>query len=272
MSALTTSKIHCVWYPSGGFGHYVNAVLSLYGKGYARPSNTLILSKSGDSHSLSLVAPKYLHEPADYHFSFESDLNYSVLIDNGINNESTRFRQFFPDAKITKICYSDFSWPVIARTMIIKAMNKDFDSEVNIDANRWDTTETWALREKYFLFLRDHHLRAAWKPDSISHPLFLEDFFEYNTFRKTLGIDFDDFELVHRQWQTANTQYFQPVLTAQKILQGQFVPVTDVWTQAVVYYQIWCNYGIEVPSNDYSNWFTSYNDIVTILSKHGVSA
>lgn len=269
---MITSRVHCIWYPSGGFGHYVNAVLSMYGKGYVRPTNTLTLSKTGDCHSLSLVAPKYLHDPLTYQFEFESELNYSVLIDNGINNESTRFRKFFPDAQITKLCYSDFSWPVVAQTMIVKAMQQDLDKEIQIDKDKWDTNEDWVLREKYFLFLRDHVLRYSWKPDLVSMPLPLEDILDYHTFRKTLNADLDDFELFHSQWRQANQCYFQPILTAQKILQGNFVPVTDIWTQAVVYYQIWCNYGIEVPHNDYSNWFTSYTDIATMLSKHGVNA
>ena len=31
--------IYCVWYPSGGFGHFINAVISLYGVDFKRPKN-----------------------------------------------------------------------------------------------------------------------------------------------------------------------------------------------------------------------------------------
>lgn len=270
VNALTTSNIYCIWYPSGGFGYYINAIISQYGDGFARPSNRLEFSSNGNSHSLKSVAPVYFHDPVQYNFEFSSDINYSVLIDNGIENEGTKFKEVFPKANIIKICYSDFSWPVVAQTMIVKAMNKPIDQELSVDPNKWDSGEDWVKREKYFLFLRDHHFRRAWKPDQISTALMIEDLLDYQTLRQVLGINLNDFSEVHRNWWEKNSQYYQPVLTAKKILSGTFVPVTDIWTQAVVYYQIWCKYGIEVPHSDYSNWFKNYQDIVTMLSKHGV--
>lgn len=103
--------IYCVWYPGSGFGHFVNAVLSLYGKNFIRPNNTLEFSKTGDSHSLELVAPKYWHDPEKYEFNFLDNVNYSVLVDNGNDNEGCDFLKTFPTAKIIKLCYTDQSWP-----------------------------------------------------------------------------------------------------------------------------------------------------------------
>jgi hypothetical protein len=267
---LTTSKIHCIWYPSGGFGHYINAILSLYGHGFARPKKVPVFSKEGNSHSLDLVAPAYYKEPEKYNFEFDPALNYSVIVDNGINNESLRFRQFFPSARVIKMCYSDFSWPVVAHTMFVKAMNQHLKDELTVDLAAWQEVSTWAQREKYFLFLRDHSLRHAWKPDNKLTTIMIEDLLDYNVLRNRIGVNLDNFEDFWTQWYNANESYFRPVLLAQKILQGQFEPVNDIWTQAVVYYQIWCKYGIEVPHNDYSNWFESYEDIVKMLEEHGV--
>lgn len=262
-----------MWYPSGGFGHYINAILSLYGRNFARPQKSPEFSKNGNSHSLDLVMPAYVHEPNTYDFNFDLDLalKYSVIIDNGINNEDTKFRQFFPDAKIIKLCYSDFSWPVVAHTMIVKAMNRTINLELPIDSQSWNCDESWVRREKYFLFLRDHKLRHSWKPDLISTSVMIEELLDYEMLRKRIGIDLDDFESFWKQWYQFNKQYFQPVLTAKKILQGDFESTDDVWTQAVVYYQIWCKYGVEVPHNDYSNWFESYDNIVKMLNTHGVT-
>jgi hypothetical protein len=258
--------IYCVWYPSGGFGHYINAILSVYGNGFARPKNIPIFSENGNSHALDLVAPVYFKDPHSYVFDFDPELNYSVLVDNGINNEGTQFQRVFTDAKIIKMCYSNFSWPVVAHTMIFKAMNSSFDSELKTDA--WESSANWATREKYFLFLRDHLLRHSWKPDSVSSSVMIEDLLHYQTLSNKLEVD--NFKPFWHAWKKANKRYFYPVLTAQKILDGNFIPVTDIWTQAVVYYQIWCRYGIEVPHNEYSNWFTSYDDIVKLLHDHGV--
>ncbi len=267
---MTTSNVHCVWYPSGGFGYYINAILSLYGHGFARPQKSPEFSDNGNSHLLDLIAPAYFKDPESYNFNFDPALKYSVIVDNGIDNQSTKFRQFFPDAKIIKLCYSDFSWPVVANTMIVKAMNRTIDSELPIDSQSWNCNEPWVQREKYFLFLRDHHLRHDWKPDLISTPVMIEELLDYELLRERIDVDLDDFELFWAEWYQANKQYFQPVLTAKKILQGNFESTDDIWTQAVVYYQIWCKYGIEVPHNDYSNWFESYDDIVKMLNKHGV--
>ena len=269
-NALTTSNIFCIWYPSGGFGHYINAVLSVYGQGFVRPKNAPKFSNNGNSHSVDLVAPKYFHDPESYQYDFDPKLNYSVLIDNGITNEGMKFKKFFPEANVIKICYSDFTWPVVANTMIAKAMNQDIESELPVDSTLWSSDEPWAQREKYFLFLRDHSLRNAWKPSTLAQTLMIDDLIDYNTLSQNINIDLDNFETFHHTWWNANKQYFLPVLTARKILQGQFEPVNDIWTQAVVYYQIWCEYGVEVPHNDYSNWFESYEHIVIMLNDHGV--
>jgi len=142
--------IYCVWYPSGGFGHFVNAVLTLHGKNFVRPLKSLEFSKNGNSHSLDLIVPKYLHECWPGGLEFLDNKNYCVLIDNGINNEGDKFKADFPDSTIVKICYSDYSWPVVARAMIEKAMDSSVEEQLSVDA--WKTDEPWARREKYFCF------------------------------------------------------------------------------------------------------------------------
>lgn len=143
--------IYCIWYPSGGFGHYINAIVSLHGKNFCRPKSNLIFSDVGDSHHLDLIAPKYFKDPDVYQVNFDSTLNYSVLIDNGINNEGKRFKNFFPEnTTVIKIGYDNWSWPIVARTMIVKALQSSFEAEVNISPEQWNTNDAWALREKYF--------------------------------------------------------------------------------------------------------------------------
>jgi hypothetical protein len=116
----------------------------------------LKFSANGDSHSLDLVVPKYFHECWPGGIEFLNDKNYCVLVDNGINNESASFKNTFPNSTVIKICYHKYSWPVVARTLIEKAMGSSIDAELPVDA--WDTDQPWAKREKYFLYLRDHPL------------------------------------------------------------------------------------------------------------------
>ena len=46
--------------------------------------------------------------------------------------------------------------------------------------------------------------------------------------------------------------------------------VTDLYTQAVIYYFIWLEFNVEVPHNDFSDWFTNTDEIVIMLNKLGV--
>jgi hypothetical protein len=87
---------------------------------------------------------------------------------------------------------------------------------------------------------------------------------------RRLNVDLEDFTDHYDIWFRTNSVYFDPVLNAEKILQGQFISTNDIWSQAVLYYQIWCRYGIEVPHNDYSSWFESHEQIVKMLDDHGV--
>lgn len=265
--------IYCVWYPSGGFEHFINAILSLYGKNFMRPKNSLEFSSKGDSHALDLVAPPYFHNPVNYYFKFDPNINYSVLIDNGINDQSDQFRSVFPKADVIKICYGDISWPVVARTIIEKAMSADIATELSSWAN-----DNWAVREKYFLFLRDHNLRSAWRPSSSDFNLYVDHLFEYKNFYTVLescGVELDNFESKWQQWRQINAQYIDPVETAHDIVDNlkhsqDLSNINDIWTQAVVYYFIWTKFKIEVPHNDYANWFTNTKEIVTMLTDHGV--
>lgn len=279
MIALTTSNTYCVWYPSGGFGHFINAVLTVYGNNFVRPSKSLEFSSNGNSHNLDLVVPKYLHEHWPGNIKFLENKNYCILIDNGINNEGEDFTFTFPGATVIKICYSDRSWPIVARTMIDKAMNSTLEEQLPVA--EWNTNDAWAQREKYFLFLRDHKLRFSWRhtpryPNSIYVDDLVENYSKcFNTLNSIVPLD--DFEDVWTTWRTVNSTYIDPTVTASLIMSNvinnkstDISNIKDIWTQAIVYYYIWLEFKFEVPHNTYSNWFTNTKDIVNMLNDHKV--
>lgn len=269
--------IYCVWYPSGGFGHFINAILTLHGDNFVRPKKNLEFSANGNSHSLDLIVPKYYHESWPGGIEFLNNKNYCVLIDNGIDNESTRFKNTFPNSTVIKICYYKYSWPVVARTMIEKAMRSSLDTELSLDA--WDTDEPWAKREKYFLYLRDHPLRNAWQAtddNSLDVAKIYEDYISCHMYLNAI-VPVEGFYDLWKEWRKANATYIEPVITAKNVLcwvltnhSVDLTHINDAWTQAVVYYYIWLEYDFEVPHNDYSNWFTNTSDIVKMLKYHGV--
>jgi hypothetical protein len=270
--------IYCVWYPSGGFGHFINAILTLHGKNFVRPKKqSLIFSQDGNSHTLDLVVPKYVRNSWTEKMEFLDDKNYCVLIDNGINDENDNFKSMFPLAKVIKICYSMLSWPIVARTMIEKAMHSSLEEQLIIE--KWNADEPWSRREKYFLFLRDHYLRHAWQVSN-DHSLNVCNFLDYNDFFAELNslVKVEPFLELWTEWRQANARYINPVECAKNILSSvmcnqsaDLTDITDIWTQAVIYYYIWMYYKVEVPHNTCANWFTNTKEIVKMLQDHGVT-
>lgn len=272
--------IYCIWYPAGGFGHFVNSILSLHGQGFVRPhGHSVEFSSNGNSHKLDLVAPKYLHNPKSYEFDFDPAKHYSVLIDNGINDESTLFVKFFPTACVVKICYTDKTWPIVSRTMIEKAMVVDFYQEVSPKTS-WNSVDDWAVREKFFLFLRDNTLRYAWKIDPQYQYLKIDDMLCYDNFCNQLhsiGINTYNFKELWNNWKISNQKYINPVEIAQQVISdiknkknSDLSHISDIWTQSIIYYYIWLEYNFEVPHNDYCQWFTNTEQIAIMLNKYGV--
>ena len=265
--------IYCVWYPSGGFGHFINGILTLYGKKFKRPNNNIKFSLTGDSHSLDLVAPKYTATTTNYNYEFDLNYNYSVLVDLGINSDNSNFMLAFSKAKIIKMCYTDTSWPVVAMTMINKAMKSTIESEVPVDSVLWNSNEAWARREKYFLFLRDHHLRNAWpiETDSNIKCITIDLLVNYIKLKDALedaGPELSNFEDIWNKWYLHNKKYFVPILQAKQVLEKiknsedfDLTNFTDVWTQAVIYYFIWLEWDKEVPHNDFANFFSNTSQI-----------
>ena len=264
--------IYCIWYPSGGFGHFINGVLSLNGENFSRPKfDSIAFSDNGDSHALDLIAPKYTHKTKDYNFKFHDHLNYSVLIDNGINNEDEKFRSTFPSAHIIKLCYDDVSWPIVAKTMIDKAMQSSIEVELKDNRHIWKCNHSWAERERYFLFLRDHPLRQAWKPNLTTTNWLVNDILDYSILAKQInssGIIISDFRTLWDEWYIANKKYIDPVIDAQAVVQSIknnnnicLDHISDVWHQSVLYYFLWIEFGQEVPHNDYADFFQDINQI-----------
>jgi hypothetical protein len=268
--------IYCIWYPSGGFGHFISAILSLYGKNFARPSNKKIqFAEDGNAHSMELTAPK-LTEPMvssgidKFEFDFDPTFNYSVLVDPGINNESFDFQKLFPTATPVKICYSDNTWPIVARTMIDKAMVSTLDKQLQVDKDKWLEPADWAKREKYFLFLRDHQLRNSWRSSNFPS-IWIDDMLTYPGLHHAIsnvGIEIKDFNADWHKWRQANCVYLDPVYKSllavdhiKNKVNRSLSDINDIWSQAVLYYFLWTEFHKEVPHNNYADFFADTDSV-----------
>lgn len=273
-------NICCVWYPSGGFGHFINAVLTLHGVNFVTPDQKQYeFSANGNSHSSQLTAPKFCVDTTDYCFDFDLlDNKYVVLVDTGIDNESKNFVKQLPSADIIKVSYSAESWPIVAYTCIHKAMNSSMEHELAVDPHAWPQLTDWSQREKYFLFLVQHHYRNMWKPDPDCHNLLVDHLLNYDVFRHKLsefGIETTDFTRLWNQWFNHNRRYLDPVMFAKQVIEsivsGRSMDLSDcddLWTQAVTNYFIWDKFNYTVPANDYAAWFSNTDQIRLLLSQN----
>lgn len=268
--------IYCIWYPSGGFGHFINGILSLYGGDFLRPkSKTIAFSQDGNSHALDLVESKYTHRLSNYDFKFHKDINYSVLVDNGINDEGEQFRTVFPSAHIIKICYDNVSWPVVAKTMICKAMRSSVEIDLADHRHAWPNDHPWTKRERFFLFLRDHPLRHAWKPHATTTNWDVKDMLNYSILTERIRsskIVVSDFRAVWNKWYAANKTYIDPVTDSQLVVQAikknhniNLDHISDIWNQSVLCYFLWIEFKQEIPYNDYADFFKDTNQIKQCL-------
>ena len=146
-----------------------------------------------------------------------------------------------------------------------------------MDADSWASAEPWAQREKYFLFLRDHALRKAWHAEPVIDCIFVNEMLNYNRLKYTIertGIELSEFKGLWKEWYANNEQYFIPVTIAEQVLKKiedqksfDLTHITDIWTQAIIYYFIWTKFDKEVPHNDFENFFTNTDQITQWLNQ-----
>jgi hypothetical protein len=251
-------------------------MLDRFGHGFQRPNDLGVgFSVNGNSHDMQKTVPPYRRGTMpDY--TFDPALNYSVLIDNGIDYEHTEFLTKFNNCHVLKTCYNSKSWPVIAYTLIAKAMESDLQKELPVDQEHWPTDEDWAVREKYFLYLTEHEYKDLWRADDQFSSIDIASLWDYQVLVDQLtsaNIKLEDFAEHHQDWQALNDKYFRPIHQAQTIIDlvkqkthQDISHITDLWNQAVVNYYIWLEYNIVVPANTYANWFSNTKEIEDLIN------
>jgi len=95
--------------------------------------------------------------------------------------------------------------------------------------------------------------------------------FDYQTFCKRLDsmhILVDDFYTVWQQWYQSNQVYIAPVTQAKSVIQSlkqkqsrSLDEFNTLWSQAVLYYFLFVEFGHEVPHNDYAEFFSGTDQI-----------
>jgi hypothetical protein len=284
------TKVVSIQYPSGGFGHFIHVILSTYCNQFGGLLNEYRFGPGGDSHSYPTLLPKYFNNSFDI-TQYKNRLSeittefVTVLIDSGIDNDSYEFLSLIsPDLKI-RICYDDWSWPLLAKMFFTRCMSSVTGQKETVETwitpslDHWDNPDSsWAKREKFFLYLRDHPFRSMWRSSNRNNlNLPVENVLIYQDLHQSLNhlVKVNNFEDFYRKWFATNQVHFEFYNQSINIINHlrdniDITHITDLFTQSVVYYYIWLKYNFEIPHNDYSDWFTNTKDIVTVLEDHGV--
>ena len=282
------TKVVSIQYPCGGFGHFTHVILSSFCKVFEGDFINYNFGQGGDSHAYPLKLPKYYNGIRYDQEKFLENLSNlkseyaTVLIDSGVD-DSDQYRKFISSDISVRVYYDDWSWPMIAKMVYTRCMAalegkpQSINDWINPDQNNWeDSSQPWAIREKFFLYLRDHSHRYNWRSNSSTLNIPIASFLTYNTLHKSLSACFElsNFEPFYNSWYETNYEHFKSYLDAQDIIKNlhnnrNINSVDDYYTQSVVYYFIWLKYQFEIPHNDY-NWFTNTSDIVKMLREHGV--
>ena len=158
------TKVVSIQYPSGGFGHLIHVVLSVYSKQFNGQKLEYQFGPGGDSHAYPTQLPKYyLLNDFDVNL-YQQQLNNindefaTILIDSGIDNDSNEFRAVIKSNISIRICYDHWTWPLLAQIFYTRCMAAVTETEQTInqwivpDQGMWrDQNEPWAIREKFFL-------------------------------------------------------------------------------------------------------------------------
>lgn len=280
-------------YPSGGYGFYFTRLINSFVTNIVKTNDSFEFDQLGTSHLLPLVTG-HIHweQNRTLHIidsKYQPDVNQQkyILIPYcpGIENNITEnLKHNFPKAKIIRLCYKDNTWPLIFQNCIVKAGMGNLDTDIKFDDKKFGSSEDWARRENFNFIFNDHEFRNMWKEHS--HERFLNiDIFEIlinptqclQQVANFIGSDtqmMDMLPIKHKQFLKANPN----TITHLKILEiinslnieQDLTHIQQLYSQAVLNFYIQLKFNFVIPTNDYNNWFTNTNEIVTMLQDHGV--
>jgi hypothetical protein len=294
-------KLYTIQYPSGSFGHFTHLLLSNYGDNFTKQETELKFKNkmnSGSSHFVSSQIKKYYSADLykdyakknliDDYIELTKNGNYTtVIIDSGITDDSEEFKQFFPGANCIKICYTDYSWPFSAKAFYTRCMSEVLLEKTKIDdfikpeKNKWQSSESWELREKYFLFLRDHEFRRRWNLSAAPMTVDVDAYFDYNSLYKSFSniVKMNNFNELYDKFYENNLIHIDWYIRCREILSAiqnnQHIDLTDItddlFSQATINYYIQILYNFEIPAWDYRDWFSSTDQIFSMFDLHNIS-
>lgn len=281
-------NILVIHYPSGGYGYYIARLVNYFLQGTVPVEDTWQFDHLGTSHlyrpTITAMKPLDLlqgYQPkiSSHAYDLLKQGNWAVVpCCTGIDNDDiSPVLEFFPNAQVLRVSYDEDSWPLIFYNTIVKAKQGNIDQDVEFDQTRFGSSDDWARRENYTTMMHSHPLRKNWKTQKefcevtvdrvINDPLEL-----LTTAAHLTGLTIkstDQIETLHQKFLQSNTQIktYHQIKHAVNSLHDHLPlnDITELYWQAYCYYQIERIFGIQIPYNSHSQWFTNTKDIATML-------
>lgn len=282
-----------IQYPSGGYGFYLTRLINRCISGVVKVQDNFNFDKIGTSHSLPLVYG-HVHFNRDRHFDIQSaNLIYhdSILQGHyvlvpycpGINDDMiSRTLDFYPKCRIVRLCYDDRTWPLVFYNAITKALNKDINSEVFFDRDRFGSDSDWAKRENFTLLFKSHALRHQWKPVADRRVCNIDIFSLLVDTKKTIetitefigqpadAINTPDVLAKHQCFLVANpaaTLHLKILKLLDNLTADQDLEwIKELFWQAVVNFYIEEQYDIAIKVNEHPDWFRTTGDLINCVA------
>jgi hypothetical protein len=200
----TSSDIILITYPPGGFGNFVYHLLTEFTDQTVKPNNSsFAFSGTGNSHGTKKYTVTYSHNPSKYHPYIDSDVategkTILVLVDNKwYDNDYSRLREVFPNAKIVRMCFEPRMYPIVFA--LVTAKTKGIQANIYVPPNY--------KGEGKFTPLHLPNVVNASIEDFILDPF--ETFYKIATELGLTVINTDQLHGVVAEWRKVHKPYFE---------------------------------------------------------------
>lgn len=274
-------------YPPGGYGYFLNYVMTHYFNETIKIDKTKNLFDSvGTTHNqLKYTNPVWISNIKNYQLTisvpYSCDEKILLLLEGNNGNDKienhniyNRLSQKFPNAQIVKSFIDPPAIPVFHLTSL-KKTKYQFDHKKF--KNVWeDPSADYAIREHWTLWYHSNpfNFDATYKDNFINIPLSnlitspVKTLLELAKKLNLSITNINELQLFCRNWQKSQLDYFKILSTERRIkkciennINLDISNITDLHTQGYINYCIERDFNVIIPVYDYRNWFKSTNEI-----------
>jgi hypothetical protein len=276
-----------IHYPSGGFGHFLYAVLTICGSQFHAWDDKIEFSDTGDSHKVRLNSKVWFHMSPDYQFSVEDwadtdEKRHIVLIDSGINlDEYQVVRNRFPNNQMIRMCIDPVAVPIVRQTCLYKAERKiEFEFKSKLD---WEQREEISLSYWHALSQPDFYLnnfKPVYDQNVLNIPiswLVFQFDLVIDQLNHSLGLELDRNKarelhaefMLHNEKYTRSTTLWRDISAAlDQNINLELPDNISLHDQGYINFMLEVNYELEeISAWDYRDWFRSTSEIAQAIKK-----